>query len=149
MTHALRRLRAGALLTSLLLPAACGDGVTFPPDFDPSLGVNLGAMTRTASGLYYQNVALGSGDPARAGQLVSVAYSGWLPSGRQFDAGSFSFTLGSGEVIAGFDEGVTGMRLGGKRKLVIPPELGYGNRGVGTIPPNSTLIFDVELLTVR
>jgi FKBP-type peptidyl-prolyl cis-trans isomerase FkpA len=125
--------------------AGCGSDITFPPEFDDSLNVNLAAMTRTASGLYYQDLAPGSGNDVKAGEKATVAYSGWLPNGSKFDSGSFLFTVGAGQVVPGFDEGVLGMRVGGKRKLVIPPELGYGNQGRGAIPPNSTLIFEVEL----
>ena len=135
---------AGPLLAGLFL-AGCGDDLTFPPEFDDSLGIDLSTMTKTASGLYYQDLAPGSGNAVKVGEKATVAYSGWLPSGQKFDSGSFSFTVGMGQVVPGFDEGVLGMRVGGKRKLVLPPDLGYGNQGVGAIPPNSTLVFEVEL----
>lgn len=137
--------RVAALLLAVLVSASCGDDITFPPDFDSSLNISLTAMTKTASGMYYQDLAVGTGDPAEAGDLATVTYSGWLPDGRLFDSGSFPFTLASGQVIPRFDEGVTGMRVGGKRKMVIPPELAYGKQGKGSIPPNSTLIFEVEV----
>lgn len=107
----------------------------------------------TASGLRITDLVEGSGDEAQRGQVVEVNYRGTLQSGREFDSsygrGPFSFPLGAGRVIQGWDEGVAGMKVGGKRKLVIPPELGYGSRGAGgVIPPDATLIFDVELLKV-
>jgi len=98
---------------------------------------------------------MGNGNSAAAGQRVSVHYTGWLTDGKKFDSSKdrgqpFMFALGRGEVIRGWDEGVSGMKVGGKRKLTIPPELGYGTRGAGKIiPPNSTLLFEVELLAVR
>jgi len=107
------------------------------------------------SGLKYTDVAVGEGAEARAGQTVSVHYTGWLENGKKFDSSRdrnepFGFRLGAGEVIKGWDEGVAGMKVGGKRKLTIPASLGYGPRGAGgVIPPNATLIFDVELLGVR
>lgn len=137
--------RVAVLLLAVLVAASCGDDITFPPDFDSSLNIDLTAMTKTASGLYYQDLAVGTGDPAQAGDDATVTYSGWLPDGRLFDSGAFPFTLRIGMVVEGFDEGVTGMRVGGKRKLVIPPDLGYGNRGKGSVPPNATMIFEVEL----
>jgi len=145
MIHALRRLRAGVLLSAALLLAACGDGITFPPDFASSLNINLSAMTKTASGLYYQDVVVGTGATAKSGEKVTVKYTLWLPSGQLLDSGTFPFTLGRGEAIAGFDEGVTGMAVGGKRKLVIHPDLAYGARGQGGVGPNQTLVFEVEL----
>ena len=114
-------------------------------------------MTTTASGLQYEDTTVGSGDEAKAGQQVSVHYTGWLfndgRQGAKFDSSRdrndpFQFALGGGMVIKGWDEGVQGMMVGGKRTLVIPPELGYGARGAGgIIPPNATLKFDVELLS--
>ena len=113
----------------------------------------------TPSGLQIEELALGAGDPAAFGKDVLVHYTGWLSSadgepGSQFDSSHdrhqpFGFALGQGSVIAGWEEGVVGMRVGGKRRLIIPPALGYGEFGAGdVIPPNATLIFDVELLEV-
>jgi FKBP-type peptidyl-prolyl cis-trans isomerase len=108
------------------------------------------------SGLKYTDLKVGEGDEAKAGQTVSVHYTGWLQSnGTKFDSSldrkqPFSFKLGAGQVIEGWDKGVAGMKVGGKRKLTIPPGLGYGSQSVGgVIPPNSTLVFDVELLGVK
>ncbi|HWF62537.1 MAG TPA: FKBP-type peptidyl-prolyl cis-trans isomerase [Nitrospira sp.] len=109
----------------------------------------------TSSGLKYVDQVIGTGDAAVAGKTASVHYSGWLENGKKFDSSvdrgqPFSFPLGAGRVIKGWDEGVQGMKVGGKRKLTIPSDLGYGSRGAGgVIPPNATLIFDVELLAVR
>lgn len=108
----------------------------------------------TDSGLKYEDLAEGDGESARQGQRVSVHYTGWLTDGRKFDSSvdrgeAFAFTLGQGVVIRGWDEGVAGMRVGGRRRLTVPPQLGYGARGAGgVIPPNATLVFEVELLGI-
>ncbi len=114
-----------------------------------------GEPTTTDSGLQYWEIKAGTGDTAVAGNRVRVHYTGWLEDGKKFDSSvdrgqPFAFSLGAGEVIRGWDEGVAGMKVGGKRQLRIPPELGYGARGTGggLIPPNATLIFDVELLGI-
>ena len=111
-------------------------------------------MTTTGSGLRFRDETVGTGAEATPGKRVTVHYTGTLESGDKFDSSRdrdepFSFGLGARQVIAGWDEGVSGMKVGGRRTLVIPPQLGYGSRGIGPIPPNSTLIFDVELLDVR
>jgi FKBP-type peptidyl-prolyl cis-trans isomerase len=104
--------------------------------------------------LQIEDLQVGTGAEAQAGQNVSVHYTGWLTTGEKFDSSvdrgrPFQFPLGGGRVIKGWDQGVVGMKVGGKRKLTIPPELGYGSRGApGAIPPNATLIFEVELLGV-
>ena len=108
----------------------------------------------TESGLTIIDLILGEGDEAESGQTVTVNYTGTLENGEQFDTSygraPFPFPLGGGRVIKGWDEGVAGMKVGGKRKLTIPPELGYGSRGAGNvIPANATLIFEVELLKVN
>jgi FKBP-type peptidyl-prolyl cis-trans isomerase FkpA len=108
-------------------------------------------VVTTESGLQYIDVKVGEGEAAVAGDDVSVHYTGWLVNGTKFDSSKdrgrpFAFPLGGGRVIKGWDEGVAGMAPGGIRKLIIPPELGYGPRGAGPIPPNSTLIFEVEFL---
>lgn len=115
---------------------------------------NIEVIT-TASGLQYQEKVVGSGEAAQAGQMVAVHYTGWLLDGTKFDSSvdrgqAFEFALGAGRVIAGWDEGVAGMQVGGKRLLIIPAALGYGERGAGgVIPPNATLVFEVELLEVK
>ena len=115
-------------------------------------------MQTTASGLQYDDTTVGSGKRAEAGRSVRVHYTGWLyddgTKGAKFDSSKdrndpFEFELGAGQVIRGWDEGVQGMKVGGARRLIIPASLGYGARGAGgVIPPNATLIFDVELLNV-
>ena len=110
---------------------------------------------QTASGLEYVEISLGTGASPKTGDTVSVHYTGWLKSGKKFDSSvdrgePFEFPIGKGRVIKGWDEGVGTMKVGGKRKLVIPAHLGYGERGAGgVIPPGATLIFEVELLGVR
>ena len=110
---------------------------------------------KTASGLVIEDLIVGSGATAAAGQRVSVHYTGWLQDGKKFDSSkdrgqAFMFSLGRGEVIRGWDEGVAGMKIGGRRTLTIPPDYGYGTQGAGgVIPPNATLVFDVELLDVK
>jgi FKBP-type peptidyl-prolyl cis-trans isomerase len=103
--------------------------------------------------LIVEDVSVGSGREARKGDTVEVHYTGWLEAGKQFDSSRsgdpFSFELGAGEVIKGWDQGVAGMKVGGKRRLTIPPELAYGSRGFpGVIPPQATLVFEVELIRV-
>jgi FKBP-type peptidyl-prolyl cis-trans isomerase len=115
-----------------------------------------GKPVTTADGLKYWDTKVGTGTTATAGHQVKVHYTGWLTNGKKFDSSvdrnePFEFKLGAGQVIKGWDEGVAGMKVGGKRRLEIPPALAYGSRGVGggLIPPNSTLLFDVELLAVK
>jgi FKBP-type peptidyl-prolyl cis-trans isomerase len=113
-----------------------------------------GKKVYAPDGLEYRDIKNGTGAKAEPGKTVTVHYTGWLVSGEKFDSSvdrgtPFTFLLGAGQVIPGWDEGVAGMKVGGKRQLRIPPKLGYGARGVGSIPPNSTLIFDVELLGVK
>ncbi len=113
-----------------------------------------GNEVTTSSGLTYVDQVVGTGEPAVAGTTVIVHYTGWLTNGQKFDssvdrAQPFSFPLGAGRVIKGWDEGVQGMKVGGKRTLTIPASLGYGSRGAGgAIPPNATLVFEVELLSL-
>ena len=115
-----------------------------------------GPGVTTASGLQYWDIKAGTGPTAQRGEKVTVDYTGWLTSGKKFDSSvgtgkPFQFTLGEGQVIQGWDEGIQGMKVGGKRQLRIPPQLGYGPTGTpgGPIPPNATLIFDVRLVSVQ
>ena len=140
----------------------------FSRAFAPLVGALLFAMTSTApaadlltmpSGVQYRDEVVGTGPQPQTGQSVTVHYTGWLDDGgkpgRKFDSSRdrgqpFSFTLGMGQVIAGWDQGVATMHVGGKRTLIIPAAQGYGSRGAGgVIPPGATLIFDVELLGIR
>ncbi|MBU6452907.1 MAG: FKBP-type peptidyl-prolyl cis-trans isomerase [Cyanobacteria bacterium REEB67] len=114
------------------------------------------AGVTTPSGLKYDDIKVGSGATPQSGQTVVVHYTGWLTNGQKFDSSvdrgePFEFVLGAGNVIKGWDEGVATMKVGGKRKLTIPPHLGYGAGGAGggKIPPNATLVFDVELLGIK
>ena len=150
----LRQLTMGlALLVSF---AACGGDSVFVPDitktqFATSLEVDLAASTKTASGLYYRDLTVGTGalNPTDTAKTVTVGYTGSLRNGVQFDAGTIGpFRTGTGAVIAGFDEGLKGMRAGGRRQLIIPPSLGYGARATNTIPANSILVFVVDLRSV-
>ena len=114
-----------------------------------------GPGVTTPSGLQYWDIKVGTGATAAARQTVKVHYTGWLTDGKKFDSSvggaPFSFPLGGGQVIKGWDEGVAGMKVGGKRQLRIPPDLGYGAQGTpgGPIPPNATLIFDVQLVGIE
>jgi FKBP-type peptidyl-prolyl cis-trans isomerase FkpA len=151
------------LAVALLLAAGCGGetrGVAGGPgdvarSYAPELNVDLNRMERTETGLRYEDMREGTGAEAMPGQIVTVHYTGWLPDGTQFDSSRdhdqpFQTPIGVGRVIPGWDEGIPGMRVGGQRKLVIPPALAYGERGAGgVIPANATLVFDVELLDVR
>ena len=120
------------------------------------LGMPLSACAeRKKMGLQIEDQVVGTGAEAKPGQMVTVHYTGWLTDGQKFDSSKdrndpFVFPLGQGYVIKGWDQGVVGMKVGGKRKLTIPPELGYGARGAGgVIPPNATLVFEVELLDTK
>ena len=136
------------LLVLAALAAACSQS-------SPSGGGGGGQQVTTPSGLKYTDVVVGTGAEAKTGQTAVVHYTGWLTDGKKFDSSKdrgqpFSFPLGRGQVIKGWDEGVVGMKVGGKRELMIPPDLGYGARGAGgVIPPNATLKFEVELLDLK
>lgn len=152
-----------AILVGLLLLLAIAAFLVYyttqpaqPTAVQPAAGLpDTTGLTTTNSGLQYKDVTLGTGTEAQTGNTVFVHYTGWLTDGTKFDSSldrgqPFSFPLGEGRVIAGWDEGVTGMKVGGKRILVIPADLGYGAGGAGNvIPPNATLIFEVELLDVQ
>jgi FKBP-type peptidyl-prolyl cis-trans isomerase len=113
-----------------------------------------GEGTKTADGLQYWDIKVGTGQEAKKGDHVQVHYTGWLTSGKKFDSSvggkPFEFRIGNGDVIKGWEEGVTGMKVGGKRQLRIPPDLAYGKDGYpGAIPPNATLIFDIQLIAIK
>lgn len=160
---------AFAVVPALVLGSACTRGdrpdsgaaealtpaeISMDMEFADELGIDLDAMTRLPSGLYIEDVEEGSGLGARDGHVLTVRYTGRLTTGEIFDENSssegFSFQLGRQQVIRGWEQGIQGMRIGGKRRLVIPPSLAYGQRGFpGSIPPSATLVFDVELLDIR
>ena len=119
-------------------------------DFAPALNIDLAAMQLTGGGIYILDLTVGEGEPVDWGEQVFVGYSGWLYDGTGIDAGEVGFLMGNTEVIPGFEQGIFGMRLGGKRRVIIPPALGYGAAGAGgVIPPNATLLFEVELIEVK
>lgn len=143
MRHIALRLAVPALLASAVVTAACGSVTPVNPD---------------QSSVQYSQVDLvvGTGTQAVSGSTVNVTYTGWLYSetatdhkGNQFGAGSFSFVVGVGQVIPGFDQGVNGMNVGGTRRLTVPPSLAYGSTGSGPIPPNAALVFEVTLNSVQ
>ena len=144
-------------VTTCVTLLACGD-TTAPGEvefqviedleFAAILGVDLSAMELHETGVYIQDLTAGEGDPVTWGDEVWLGYEGWLYDGTRFDAGEIDFILGSGQVIPGFDQGILGMRLGGQRRMVIPPALAYGTQGAGSVPPGSVLVFEVEVLNV-
>jgi FKBP-type peptidyl-prolyl cis-trans isomerase FkpA len=146
---------------SVLLLGGCGSDQTTAPaptidatTFAVALGVNLGASTKTTSGVYYRDMVPGPGAAVLPGQTVAVHYTGWLANGTQFDTNGpsdvpFSFILGTGNVIVGWDLGIPGMRVGGQRQLIIPPSLGYGAQDSGKIPGNSILVFNVTIVSAK
>ena len=148
-------MRVHSLLLAMILSACGSAGEKSDGEFASDLGIDPASLTSLPSGLRYQDLSSGQGAEATSGSTAVVHYTGWLPSGKKFDSSRdagqpFAFRIGAGQVIAGWDEGVAGMKVGGRRKLVIPAELGYGAAGAPpVIPPNSTLVFDVELLEVQ
>ena len=118
-------------------------------NYAASLGVNIATMTRKSDNLFYQDLTVGTGEAVTVGKTLTMNYTGWLANGTRFDGGQFAFALGTGMVISGWDQGIQGMKVGGKRKLVIGSDLGYGARGSGPIPPHATLVFDVEVVSQR
>ena len=144
-------LRKLLIAMGLVVPMAV-NAQTTPPEKFPAAGKY---QVTTSSGLQYTDVKVGDGATPKTGQNVTVHYAGYLLNGKKFDASTdrgtpFTFSIGEGEVIKGWDEGVMGMKVGGERLLRIPSELGYGSRGAGgAIPPDATLLFDVTLLGVK
>jgi peptidylprolyl isomerase len=147
------------LIVIMLLVAAVAIPACSQQEVKPAAGTKgmpAGAnMVTTPSGLSYADLVVGNGPAPVPGKMVKVHYTGWLENGTKFDSSvdrgePFEFTIGAGQVIPGWDEGVMSMKVGGKRKLVIPSQLGYGTAGAGgVIPPNATLVFEVELLEVK
>lgn len=152
---------AAALLALLALPLAgcssadAADTGSTPIGEDAAAGTNLANdPALLAEELTVEDLVEGTGAEATVGSTATVHYTGWLTDGTKFDSSvdsgtPFSFTIGAGDVIAGWDQGVAGMKVGGKRKLTIPPSMGYGDTAVGMIPAGSTLVFEVELLEVK
>jgi FKBP-type peptidyl-prolyl cis-trans isomerase FkpA len=148
-------MRIPSLLLAAVLAACGSSGDQADQALSAELGIDPAALTTTATGLRYQDLSAGEGAEATTGATAVVHYTGWLTNGRKFDSSRdrgepFAFRLGAGQVITGWDEGVAGMRVGGRRKLVIPASLGYGQAGAPpVIPPAATLVFDVELLQIQ
>ena len=165
-TNALLRSAAFSASLAALVSPGCGGGAASPSSsaavapqpiagdverttFNPSLNVHLDQMVKRASGLYVQDLVTGNGSVAARGRTAVVRYTGWRADGKQFEDGEISVTLGSRQTILAWEEGLLGMRVGGKRRLVVPPNLGYGARGAGNdIPPNTVLVFDMTLQSV-
>jgi len=147
-----------ALTLALTLALGCSDSnqpVSIEDaSFAAALGVDLAASTKSTGGLYYRDLQVGSGAVVSNGQLVQVHYTGWLTNGTQFDSNQapqapYAFHPGAGEVIQGWDFGVLGMHVGGRRQLIIPPALAYGVAGSGPIPGNAILVFTVEVVSAQ
>lgn len=155
--HAVTKVVTLVIVASSLFVFACKKSEPVAPAAAVALNSAATSQTikKTASGLQYEDLVAGSGNTPSPGKQVTVHYTGWLTDGTKFDSSldknqPFTFTIGKGEVVPGWDEGVMTMKIGGKRKLIIPPELGYGAAGAGgVIPPNATLVFEVILLDVR
>jgi peptidylprolyl isomerase len=155
-TTPMRPILLAAMAVAVLIPLVVAAGARAA---DPGQADKEKKMTKTESGLQYRDVKEGTGEKPKTGQTCVVHYTGWLwennEKGKKFDSSKdrgekFPFQVGEGQVIKGWDEGVAGMRVGGKRELLIPPDLGYGRRGAGgVIPPNATLFFEVELFEVK
>lgn len=149
-----RVMRQGMLVVGSVLGLLCVANFLFAEEKMSGKQAG-GQMVKTESGLQYVDLVVGTGRQAEVGDTATVHYTGWLVNGTKFDSSldrkePFSFRVGAGQVIKGWDEGVGTMKIGGKRKLIIPPDLGYGSRGAGNvIPPNATLTFEVELLGLR
>jgi FKBP-type peptidyl-prolyl cis-trans isomerase len=149
------------LTASVALTACASAGTPAPAarpmesiNFSSALDVNLARMTKTASGLYYRDLEVGTGALIRGKEDVKVHYTGWLTNGTKFESNGESdppltVPLGRGRAIKGWDEGLVGMRVGGKRQLVIPPELGYGSERAGQIPADAVLVFELKIVSAK
>ncbi len=158
MINASRRIAVASILAVSASLSACASEIITVPDavpieqttFAASLAVNLAASTKTANGAYYRDITVGTGAVIVNGQTITARYTGWLSNGTQFDSNTttgFPFAFGTGRVIAGWDEGLQGTRIGGKRQLIIPATLGYGSNGFGSIPGNAVIVFNVEIVS--
>ncbi len=146
-----------AALTPLML-MACGDSATEPDAVDfqvieeltfaASLGIDLSAMEKTSTGVYIQDLTVGVGEGLVWGDRPTVRFSGWLHDGTNFDSGELNFLMGNNQVVPGFEQGIFGMRFGGIRRMIIPSILAYGDGAVGSVPPGSVLIFEVEVTAI-
>lgn len=150
----LRRLGLATTTVAFLACATSPSATIANTTFAPSLGIDTTSMTSLRGGLWYRDLATGTGAEATRGSTVGVYYTGYFASGGEFEATRppeepVRFRLGSGEVIPGWDRGIAGMRVGGRRQLVIPPSLAYGANGTDRIPPNAVLVFTIELADVR
>ncbi len=158
----LRVISAGLAVISVMATASSVLAWPFKKEKDNSaqqqvypLGPDAEGYYTSSTGLKFQDIKKGDGPRPRPGQTVVVHYTGWLTNGQKFDSSvdrgqPFEFVLGKGDVIKGWDEGVKGMYVGGQRRLLIPPQLGYGSKGAGdSIPPNAKLVFDVQLLGIK
>jgi peptidylprolyl isomerase len=155
------RTSVSTTLLAVLIAAGCVDSIgpgapvaIEETRFASALGVDLNASTKTANGAYYRDIAVGTGALVANGQSLDVRYTGWLSTGRQIDTNlndpaPFTFTLGRLEVIPGWDDTIPGMRVGGRRQLIIPSHLGYGPYGAGPIPGNAVIVFTVEIVAAR
>ena len=151
------RIRLAAVFALPLLFSACSaNSLPTGPDiasatFATTLGVNIPASTKTATGLYYRDIAAGSGATVVSGQNLVVRYTGWLINGTQFDANQagFAVKIGTGAVITGWDQGIIGMKVGGTRQLIIPPALAYGATANGSIPGYSILVFNITVISAQ
>jgi FKBP-type peptidyl-prolyl cis-trans isomerase len=154
--------RTSIAALALIAAAGCLSGESVSPteakieetNFNSTLGVNLAASTKTANGVYYRDLVVGTGATVATGQTVSVRYTGWLPNGTQFDsnltqANPLVFKIGTSAVIDGFEEGIIGAKVGTQRQVIIPPSLGYGPYAYGPIPGNSVLVFKIEVVSVQ
>lgn len=141
------------VVAATLALLACGDSALGPNpsdvEFAASLNIDLATMTETASGLFLRDDVVGQGDLAASGDSATVDYDLWLADGTSLGGGIFRFILGANEAIAGFDEGVTGMRVGGERTAVIPANLAYGSAGTSGIPGNAVLVYEFGLTAIR
>jgi FKBP-type peptidyl-prolyl cis-trans isomerase len=145
-----------ASIALLFLASGCldsaGPGQAVPIEettFASALGVNLAQSTKTSNGVYYRDITVGTGAAVVNGNFIDVGYTGWLSSGFQFETNVYSFTLGTGNAIAGWHDGIQGMRVGGVRQIIIPPHMAYGASGSGPIPGNAVIVFRVEILGAR